>query len=59
MRNKKLLKGTEEKNRVFIECFLPPTPLRGKILREVRMDPEVKGAWTTDGNICCIVKENN
>ncbi|XP_049890490.1 uncharacterized protein LOC126383825 [Epinephelus moara] len=57
MGNKKRLRSIDGKNRVFIEEDL--TPLRGKILRQVRMDPEIKRAWTMDGNICCIIKDND
>lgn len=57
MRNKRRLWSIEGKNRVFIEEEL--TPLRAKILRQARMDPEIKRAWTIDGNFCCIISDND
>ncbi len=55
MREKKKLKGRNKP--IFIFEYL--TPLRGKLLRVVRSDPNVKSAFTLDGKIICYFKDGN
>ena len=64
MKNKKKLKelgkgssddGAVPKPKIFINDDL--TLLRGKLLREVKKDPNVERAYTLDGRVHCIMKQ--
>ena len=56
MKKKKNLKGMPAYSDVFIADDL--TPLRSKMLCELKKDDQVKRAWSIDGRISCIVLEN-
>ena len=51
MRSKKKLKSCDAYTKVFVDEDL--TPLRSKMLRELKKDSSVKSAWTIDGRIFC------
>ena len=56
MKKKKNLKNVASRKNVFLNDQL--TPLRAKILREIKKETNVKSAWTIDGKIFCLVTEN-
>ena len=51
MRSKKKLKSCDAYTKVFVDEDL--TPLRSKMLRELKKDSSVMSAWTIDGRIFC------
>lgn len=55
MQKKKQLKNKEGYRNVFIDDDL--TPLRNKMLRELKRDETVKRCWSIDGRIFCIQEE--
>ena len=56
MRNKKKLKELQNtRKEVYIEDDL--TPLRSRLIREIKKDTSVKTCWSIDGRIVCIVNE--
>ena len=55
-RNKRKLREKEGRRWVFIEDDL--TPLRAKLVRELKADEHIKNVWTIDGRVFCTRTEN-